>query len=939
MKFIKNVGIYLIIAILIVQYFFEANVSSAASADIWRAKDPISYGGSMVGEFKVNGYTAFCVQHDKSTTPTGSANKGESVYSNAKIRRALYYGWDGPENIFGNDKARGYVVTSLVLSRLYTGEDAGGHSIDGYSDLWNKAQSGSIPNANVSFSDHNLTTKIGTVPDHTGNKQVSQSTTLNADPDNSVTFNLPDGIHLYNQTKGTSGVGKETVKGGQTFFLWAELNYNNNWSSGDVYGSMKPFQAILTDVSNNSLQNLMRGGTWDADPPLPDGISANFYPRTVQMTIHHKDRQTNEELDTETKTVTIGTYYEEHSRDDFWHNGIDEFEDGDQTANGTVPSNNFDVTFWYHTKWTIHKQYVDTHDGHVMWTEDVPNVWAGQWYDEWPSTGEFDRDGHHYKETGNNHYTGNMPRGDLWIQYYYDEYNHTRVTWKNQYPNNDVFQYKDDLIKVGDHYFYDQPATFTIWNGAIFDRNDGSVFDGNQPNWDQDHTFLYRLRRHVEVNYYDNRTGQKIKESKEYDLHQGDHWDEDHPNITTSKDGRDYTYRYVRESGSAEHGTIGTDNVVINYYYDIPLIQAGVKKLQIYTAPADEGLPVKVYLDKANNYDYGIGDMGSKQISVSLYQGDTRYEEKRYSAKDLPTYLTFKIPKDKLSVNEHKPYTVRLENYDTNDFDIISSERELTTDGYTSSEDTVDLYVQTDPDHEDVQQRVAMTEVEARQTPDQKFEHIDYGAQPLPAKKTGYGVETKAFLTYWSDLGSEYNYATSVNDNSLTFQAPESLQDSYLDYPVKDGKVNVSMKNSDDNSFLSDGSYYRLYGFIFPHVNVEDVTGKLFTDKQVADHDSRIKNTIYDGHNEFYTPIWPAKGEDIPKNYSVDYLSNDIGVNKVKFRIDDQIRIYAYMIGWMGSPTIKDDNIVVSGVDTQIGFTQGLPSGWTQKDLDWLKSK
>ncbi|MFT8391367.1 MAG: MucBP domain-containing protein [Sporolactobacillus sp.] len=940
MKHVSLRKICLFTALILVtaqSFLIYPEASRADSASIVRTGDA-SYGGSKVGTFTVNDETAFCVEHDKNSTPTGSANKGESVYDNDNIRRALYYGWNGDGNIFGKDRDRGYVVTSLILSRLYTGTDAGGHSIDGYSELWNLANNGSIPSHSIDFSDHKLSTHID------GDKQVSQESTFEADSDNTITFTLPDGMHLTHDDTGMHDIGKVTLKGGERFHLWASLDYNNDWSSGDVTGSMKVYQPFLTIVTDKSNQNLMR--YYQVDPPQYNGISARFYPRTVQETIHYKDRETGQEVHPDTtKTVTIGSHYDEWNIGNQWFDNHTENTIGDAEQQGTVPSNNYDLTFWYSTQWTLHAQYIDTWTGQVMWTEDTPNIWVGSNYDKWASQGEFDRDGHHYKETGQNHFTGAMPRGDLTVSFYYDPYNHARVTWQNAYPNNDVFKSADDLVKVGNGYYYDQPGSFTTDDGRVFDRINGDTFNGSQPYNDISHVFQYHLRRHVEVNYYDNRTGQKIKDSKEYDLHQGDAYSESSPDITTSRNNKTYHYRFVKATGNAQSGTIGTDNITINYYYDVPLMQIGVKDLQVYTAPKEDGLPVKVALDKLYNYDTSIGDMDSKTLNVSLYQGSTQIATTKFAANKVPDNLTFKIPAAYLSGVKAEdgsklPYTVRFSAYDANDFDVIPSEQALTTDGYTSSKATILFDVNSNSSHQDSLKQVVRTETSSdgkyNDTPTN--ETFQYYARPLPANKTGYGSAANLQYTYLNGLGDDYQYATKINEDAFTFQAPEKLQDtSYLDYAVKDGLVNVPMTESAQNVDLVGSNYQRNETFVFPHMNVEDDTGDLFTDKQVATHDTRIHRKIYDGGNQFYTPIWPDKSINIPATFHVDYESNALGANQVTLKLADHLKLVAYMYAWMGSPTIGKDELLMEPVNTDNPFPDGLPAGFTKADEQWIE--
>lgn len=869
---------WLIIAAVIVNMLSGFLTPSMVNAAGYSYNGPVSVYDSLgnqntVGDFTIGGQQAFCVWHDGTTPPSDAAKESYDDYNNDKIRTALYYGWNGPKNIFGSDRSRGIVVTTLVLSRLRNGKDAGGEYINGYSSLWDKAQKGDAPDGTWYFSDHKLSVSIK------DGKQVSQTTTLEGDSDNTVTIKVPSGMHLKNLTRSTNGTGNETVHGGDSFYLWADLSYGNNWSTGKMKGTEKGYVPMLLKFKSSSYQPIATAK--ESDPPPEDGISADFYPRTVN----------------------------------------------------------------------VYAQYIDTYDNSVMWQESKGKSTIGSNYSITASTSSFTGNGTKgakgatYKETGKSTVTGKTGSTDLYVKFYYDRYRNNKVVYQNKYPNHQVFNQALKEVKVGNTYLWTIPQSVTT-GGNTYDlynneslQNANYTYTGKQPDKDLSQTFLYILRRSVTVNYYDNRTGKKIQTSKVYTLHQGDSYQENHPGITTTKNGKSYAYRFVKATGNAQKGTVGTGNIVINYYYDIPLAQVSLKKLQIYTAPSSEGLPVKVTVGKVlYNYATSINDMSTKKISVSLYRGSTRIATHQYAVKSIPVNLTFTIPSSVLARDTNKPYTVRLDGFSANDFDVSPAGGQLTTQGYTSSEETVEFNVNSSSSHEDSQQRVVMTEITVGQPMETHYETFKYYARPIPKMKTGYGFAADVTLNYSNELGHDYNYATGVAEDNFTFQAPSVLQDtSYLNYPTKNGKVNVPMlshRNINDSASV----YQKSESFKFPHVNVEDKTGKLFTDQQVNAHDSRIKNKLYDGKYQFYTPIWPDKSQKIPATYAADYSTNPLGVNKVTLKIQDQLRLVAYMYAWMGSPTISKDELLMEPVNTDNPFPDGLPAGFTKADEQWIKN-
>ncbi|MDA6365774.1 hypothetical protein OSK45_28325, partial [Escherichia coli] len=91
-------------------------------------------------------------------------------------------------------------------------------------------------------------------------------------------------------------------------------------------------------------------------------------------------------------------------------------------------------------------------------------------------------------------------------------------------------------------------------------------------------------------------------------------------------------------------GTVAGSNITLTFYYDVPLIETGLEKIQVYTAPAKDGLPVKVNLSKVNNYPATNGDMAEAKVNVALYQGSTKVASNAYTAKTLPKNIDFKVP-------------------------------------------------------------------------------------------------------------------------------------------------------------------------------------------------------------------------------------------------------------------------------------------------------
>lgn len=245
---------------------------------------PVTYKGVSVGKFLVNGGLAFCMEHQKTSPPTGTSFS-EQIYNDANIRKVLYYGYGGPKQWpgFSGDEAQGIVVTTNALSYFYSGPG----SLNGnpfLADNWlaplgdflRFVQSASdISSAEMSLSKSYTESYLS--DDKTC--QRTENITYNSSAENKITIPLPADVTLVNVTTGAQGTGNVTVKGGDTFYLKAPLKMNGTWNSGNLYGSMGKFQSVLCVTGSSALQNLGQGRYGAVDPDHYVNLSVKW----VQM--------------------------------------------------------------------------------------------------------------------------------------------------------------------------------------------------------------------------------------------------------------------------------------------------------------------------------------------------------------------------------------------------------------------------------------------------------------------------------------------------------------------------------------------------------------------------------------------------------------------------------------------------------------------------------
>lgn len=245
---------------------------------------PVAYKGVSVGKFLVNGGLAFCMEHQKTSPPTGTSFS-EQIYNDANIRKVLYYGYGGPKQWpgFSGDEAQGIVVTTNALSYFYSGPG----SLNGnpfLADNWlaplgdflRFVQSApDISSAEMSLSKSYTESYLSDDKTY----QRTENITYNSSAENKITIPLPADVTLVNVTTGAQGTGNVTVKGGDTFYLKAPLKMNGTWNSGNLYGSMGKFQSVLCVTGSSALQNLGQGRYGAVDPDHYVNLSVKW----VQM--------------------------------------------------------------------------------------------------------------------------------------------------------------------------------------------------------------------------------------------------------------------------------------------------------------------------------------------------------------------------------------------------------------------------------------------------------------------------------------------------------------------------------------------------------------------------------------------------------------------------------------------------------------------------------
>lgn len=480
----------------------------------------------------------------------------------------------------------------------------------------------------------------------------------------------------------------------------------------------------------------------------------------------------------------------------------------------------------------------------------------------------------------------------------------------------EVLGQKNEKGIVGSNFDYTAPETYGKNGDGTYSLTSRKHATGTIGDTDLTIKFFYDFSVAVHIRHIDNRTGRLISESNDQMMRNSKYCYMPSKNLTC----KGYTYRPVSED--VFEGTISNKNLEFSFYYDIPLAEIGLKSVQIHTVPSDTDLEVETCIDKIPTiYDLSVPDMQRAMITISLYDGKDLIERKSFNLKNLPKDLSFLVPSELLSDNQSKMYYVRLEGFDENQVIILPQAFELGTLGYTSSRKQISANPASQ--REISYSGVIMTKHTAGTPMKEYFERFKISVPKIEKERTGYGFEMPVNFEYSNEMEEKYS-------TDFSFSVPECMVDDYIPYVIKNNTATADLEKTAEN--ILNKQVNRKYEF--PHVNVEMLSGKLFSDQQIASHDSRrnYEYEVIDGGRKFYTPIWSTVGKYPTK------LENKtpIGVNEVDITFNDEIELFAHMICHMDSPTIEDDAILWTLMDEADPV---FPKSWSYENIRIFKEK
>ena len=235
--------------------------------------------GIYYSEFTINGGIGYCLQSSKDTPQDAIYDVQQELDAkNSFLSKAMYYAYGNPGYRAElwipdcpGDTARAYLRSHLVLSYIHDE----GNTLDreitdaGWLPWWKnyivqtisrlQAEPG-VPEAELSLSSVHEEAYF----DKKQKVQRTRSITLKGDVRNQITFPLPKGVILVNETKKTEG--KAVVSGGDSFYFKSDVAALNGeaYNSGELKGSIDSSWATLLVQTGGDTQDMGLGVLYKA---------------------------------------------------------------------------------------------------------------------------------------------------------------------------------------------------------------------------------------------------------------------------------------------------------------------------------------------------------------------------------------------------------------------------------------------------------------------------------------------------------------------------------------------------------------------------------------------------------------------------------------------------------------------------------------------------
>lgn len=365
-------------------------------------------------------------------------------------------------------------------------------------------------------------------------------------------------------------------------------------------------------------------------------------------------------------------------------------------------------------------------------------------------------------------------------------------------------------------------------------------------------------------------------------------------------------YKYIPLAPMTRSGTVNGSDVAVYLYYDLPLVDLGLKEARIYTDDEASGLPFRVEFDPK-----WIDASSPSQLSgyTATIRVRNTANGATYNVTHPLTSMVYngRIPAATLSGALRDRYEISFTVSNT-DY-IVRRPGDILLHGYRASKQTVDVTAN----------NLSYTGVVMVQNTvggsEQAFNETLTATTPtLPRLKTGYGFPLEMTYTYTNNLTTATEIA-GLNTIPAVPQPVNALVDpSLIDSHVKFKNALAPATDHPKGtvSLIGTGNRTgRLYTetYTLPELLIESNTGNLFTLEQRAAGDSRIKYALKAAGKKLYVPIWA----DVNKyDYRFESVGTPRGANKVRFVLRRDMDVHAHMFSHIDSGTPDDDELLLT---------------------------
>ncbi len=275
----------ILVAVMLITAILPILQTKVKAADgIIDYQGSVTYGESTVGKFYVNGKIAFCLEHRKTTPPSGREVTSQ-IYDNPNIIKCLYYGWKGEKQWKFQSEEQAIVYTTLAIDHF-----ANGNSNRVAQDFINYVNSQPVPVGNLNFRSNNLKAYIQ------NGKQITQTDEIVGDSSLYITIPLQEGVVLVNETKGTKSTGNVNIYGGDRFHLEAPINISGSWKSDPINNHKYAYQAIVYKTESIKEQDLVSSYGFVTDTNSYIRLYVNWI-SAGKLQIYKKDEETQNTID------------------------------------------------------------------------------------------------------------------------------------------------------------------------------------------------------------------------------------------------------------------------------------------------------------------------------------------------------------------------------------------------------------------------------------------------------------------------------------------------------------------------------------------------------------------------------------------------------------------------------------------------------------------